>query len=108
MQPAGPPQPTPETHHAGLIIAGIGLALGALSCIGTGLAGATSESLGVSVRYVGVPLFVGGLGAMAVAPFVRNRGAGAAIGAPLGCGCGGFSIALLLLVVFYVAIWPSL
>jgi hypothetical protein len=108
MQPDGTSQPTPETHHAGLIIAGVWLALGVFSCLGTGLAGATSESLGVRVSYVGVPLFVGGLGAMAVAPFVRSRGAATAIGAPLGCGCGGSLIALLLLVVFYLAIWPSL
>lgn len=100
--------PPPEANDVGLIIAGIWLALGLFSCIGTGLAGAMSESLGVNVSYLGVPLFVGGLGAMVVAPFVRTKGPEVAIGAPIGCGCGGAIFALASLVLFYVAIWPSL
>ena len=45
---------------------------------------------------------------MMVAPAVRARGQGVAIGAPVGVGCGTFVFVLAMLVVFYVAIWPSL
>jgi len=99
---------TPEVTNIGLIIAGIWLALGFLGCIGTGVAGAMSETLGMNVSYLGVPLFFSGVVAMSVAPFLRTKGQGAAIGAPLGCGCGTFVFAVVLVGVFYVAIWPSL
>lgn len=97
-----------ESTNVGLIIAGLWLGLGLLACIGTGVAGAMSETLGMNVSYLGVPLFFSGVVAMCVAPFVRAKGQGVAIGAPLGCGCGMFLFAGVLLGVFYVAIWPSL
>jgi hypothetical protein len=98
----------PEANNVGVIVAGLWLALGLFSCIATGLMGAMSEQMGVNASYLGVPLFFGGLGAMAVAPFVRTKGAAVAIGAPIGCGCGGFSFAAVGLAVFYAAIWPEL
>lgn len=116
--PAAPPPGAPggapgggggeEANNVGLILAGIWLAFGFLGCIGTGVAGAMSESMGVNVSYLGIPMFFGGLGAMIVAPFVRTKGAGAAIGAPIGCGCGGFIMAVVMVGIFYAAIWPSL
>lgn len=99
--------PQPPTS-VGLIVAGIWLALGLFSCIGTGLLGAMSEQAGVNASYLGVPLFFSGAVAMMVAPAVRARGQGVAIGAPVGVGCGTFVFVLAMLVVFYVAIWPSL
>lgn len=102
---------TPEQGaptSVGLIVAGLWLALGLFGCIGTGLLGAMSESAGVNASYLGVPLFFGGLFAMIVAPLVRSKGQAVAIGAPVGVGCAGFLVAFAALVVFYVAIWPSL
>ena len=108
-QPSGSQTPgAPEASNIGLIIAGLWLGLGLLGCIGTGVAGAMSETLGMNVSYLGVPLFFSGVVAMIVAPFVRTKGQGPAIGAPVGCGCGTFLFAGVLLGVFYVAIWPSL
>ncbi|MFO0711030.1 MAG: hypothetical protein U0353_14380 [Sandaracinus sp.] len=112
--PPAPGAPPPagggegEPNNVGLILAGIWLTLGVLGCLGTGVAGAMSESMGVNVSYLGIPMFFGGLGAISVAPFVRTKGTGAAIGAPIGCGCGGFIMATVLVGVFYAAIWPSL
>jgi hypothetical protein len=111
--PPAPGAPPPaggegEPNNVGLILAGIWLALGVLGCLGTGVAGAMSESMGVNVSYLGVPMFFGGVSAMIVAPFLRTKGAGAAIGAPVGCGCLGFISAAVMVGVFYAAIWPSL
>jgi hypothetical protein len=101
-------EPTPEATNIGLIIAGVWLALGFLGCVGTGVAGAMSETLGMNVSYLGVPLFFSGVVAMGVAPFLRTKGQGVAIGTPVGCGCGTFLFAGVMVGVFYVAIWPSL
>jgi hypothetical protein len=106
--PQGPPGGGEPPNNVGVIIAGVWLALGVFGCLGTGLAGAMSESMGVDVSYIGVPLFISGASAMIVAPFLRTKGTGAAIGAPVGCGCLGFIFAAAALMVFYTAIWPSL
>lgn len=111
--PPAPGAPPPsggegEPNNIGLIIAGLWLAVGLLGCVGTGVAGAMSESMGVNISYLGIPMFFGGLGAISVAPFLRTKGAGAAIGAPIGCGCLGYIMATVLVGVFYTAIWPSL
>lgn len=103
-----PGAPEGETTNVGLIIAGLWLGLGLLSCVATGVAGAMSETMGMNVSYFGVPMFFAGLGAMIVAPFVRTKGTPVAVGAPIGCGCGGFLLAGVALGVFYAAIWPSL
>jgi hypothetical protein len=107
--PGGPSGPGDEQpNNIGLIIAGVWLAIGTMGCLGTGLAGAMSEQLGVNLSYIGIPLFVGGLAAMIVAPFLRTKGQGAAIGAPVGCGCVGVLFGFVALVVFFQAIWPLL
>ncbi len=102
------PPSEPEGTKVGLIIAGIWLAFGFLGCVGTGIAGAMSESLGVSVSYLGIPLFFGGLSAILAAPFLQKKGSGVAIGVPIGCGCLGMMAAGISLGVFFTAIWPSL
>ncbi len=105
---APPPSGGEEPNNIGLIIAGIWLAFGLLGCVGTGIAGAMSESMGVNISYLGIPMFFGGTSAMIIAPFLRTKGAGAAIGAPIGCGCLGYIAATVMVGVFYAAIWPSL
>ncbi len=111
----GPPMGGPpmggapeEPNNVGLIIAGVWLAFGFLGCLATGVTGAMSEQVGVNVSYIGIPLFVSGVSAMIVAPFLRTKGAGAAIGAPVGCGCFGFVFGVVALGVFFAAIWPEL
>lgn len=96
-------------NNIGLIIAGLWLAFGLLGCVATG-AGAVflGEGDAVMVSYLGLPLFAGGASAMIIAPFLRTKGAPAAIGAPIGCGCAGFLMAMVSIIVFYTAIWPSL
>lgn len=115
FNPYPPQQPPPHAaaqepapNNVGLIVAGIWLAIGTLGCLGTGVLGAMSETAGMNASYLGVPLFFGGLGAMVMAPFLRKQQPAAAIGGPIGCGCGGMLFAMVALVVFYQAIWPSL
>lgn len=106
MGGAGGDQPP---NNIGLIIAGLWLAVGVLGCLATA-AGVVmlGESDAVTVSYLGLPLFAGGASAMIIAPFLRTKGAPAAIGAPIGCGCAGFLAAMVSIIVFYTAIWPSL
>lgn len=106
--PGGPPGGGEPPNNVGVIIAGVWLAIGFLGCLATGAAGAMSEQLGVNISYIGIPLFVGGVSAMIAAPFLRTKGAGAAIGAPVGCGCFGMLFGMVALVVFFQAIWPEL
>lgn len=110
--PAGGPPPSggeEPPNNIGLILAGLWLAAGLLGCLGTGGAAvALSESDAVMISYLGLPLFAGGFSAMIVAPFLRTKGAPAAIGAPLGCGCVAFLMSMVSIIVFYTAIWPSL
>ncbi len=106
--PQGPPGGGEPPNNIGVIIAGVWLAIGALGCLATGAAGAMSEQMGVNISYIGLPLFVGGASAMIVAPFLRTKGVGAAIGAPVGCGCLGFIFGAAALGIFFTAIWPSL
>ena len=104
-----PPSGGEPPNNIGLILAGLWLAAGMLGCLGTGVGAAMlSESDAVVISYLGLPLFAGGASAMIIAPFLRTKGAPAAIGAPLGCGCVGFLFAMVSIVVFYQAIWPSL
>ncbi|GAB4209584.1 MAG: hypothetical protein OHK0013_29210 [Sandaracinaceae bacterium] len=115
---APPPAPTPGApggggeeppNNIGLFIAIGWLLLGLLGCAATGVAAATMrESDAVMVSYLGVPLFISGMSAIVIAPFLRTKGAGAAIGAPIGCGCLGFFVTAVMVFVFYQAIWPSL
>jgi hypothetical protein len=108
MGPPGGPQGGEPPTNIGLIIAGVWLAIGFLGCLATGVAGAMSEQLGVNLSYIGMPLFFGGVSAMIVAPFLRTKGQGPAIGAPIGCGCLGFMAGAVGLVVFFQVIWPEL
>jgi len=96
-------------NNIGLIIAGLWLALGLLGCLGTGAGVAMlSEGDAMTVSYLGLPLFAGGVSAMIIAPFLRTKGAPAAIGAPIGCGCAGFLMAMVSILIFYATIWDSL
>jgi hypothetical protein len=114
--PAPPPGGAPggggggeEPNNIGLFIAIAWLLLGLLGCLATGAAAATmGEGDAVMVSYLGVPLFISGVSAILIAPFLRTKGAGAAIGAPIGCGCAGFLVTAVMVAVFYQAIWPSL
>lgn len=106
--PAGGPPGGEPPNNIGLIIAGVWLFLGVMGCLATGAAGVMSETLGMNISYIGVPLFVSGLASMGVAPFLRSKGANTAIGAPIGCGCASFLFTAVVVLVFYVAIWPSL
>lgn len=108
VPPASATPEAPATTNVGLILALVWLFFGFVGCIATALAGVTSESLGVTVSYVGMPLLLGGIGAVIVAPFVRGKGQAAAIGAPIGCGCLGALVGFVATVVFFVAIFPSL
>ena len=110
--PGQPPQPATAgeaPNNIGLILAGLWLAVGMLGCLATGAGAAMlGEGDAVMVSYLGLPLFAGGVSAMIVAPFLRTKGAPAAIGAPIGCGCAGFLFSVVAIVVLYQAIWPSL
>ena len=95
-QPASGGEEPP--NNIGLTIAGLWLAVGMLGCVVTGVAGAVDQQLGMNVSYIGLPLFASGVSAMIVAPFLRTKGAPAAIGAPIGCGCAGFIFAAVAAV----------
>jgi hypothetical protein len=107
--PGGAPSGEEPPNNIGLFIAIGWLLLGLLGCGATGLAAATmSQGDAVMVSYLGVPLFISGVSAILIAPLLRTKGAGAAIGAPIGCGCVGFLVTAVMVFVFYQAIWPSL
>ncbi len=102
-------EPTPPNYTVSLVL-GLGLlGISLIGCIGTGIAAAIMrERDAVLVSYCGVPLAVGGLVGAIVAFFVRAKERPVALGAPVGCGCGSAILTLALVLVFYVAIWPSL
>src|SRR5262245_38377766 len=99
----------PAANNIGLVLAILWFFAGVLGCAGAGaVAALMSESLGVLASYFGYPLFVGGLAALLIAPFVRRSGAGVAVGAPVGCGCLGMIATFFLVVVFFAVIFPAL
>ena len=85
------------------------LAISILLGIGTGVAAYMSEDLGVTMSYVAIGPFAFGVAGTIVALVTRkNANQKIAVGAPIGCGCLAWIVAVLLLVVFMVAIFPSL
>ena len=91
---------------------GIGVSmflLGTLGCVATGLAAmGASESDAVVVSYIGVPLALAGVVAPIAALLVRSRDLPISIGVPVGCGCSTAVASVVLMVVFYTLLWPSL
>jgi hypothetical protein len=121
QQPAqvpGPPQvPTPPGLSApnkpprwwGGYVSLAVLALSLLLGIGTGVAAFMSERLGVTMSYLAIGPFAFGVAGTIVALVTRkNPNQKVAVGAPLGCGCLAWIVAFVFLVVFMVAIFPSL
>lgn len=108
-QPAQPPGSPPKPTHVGVILGGLWAAVGLLGALATGVVAATqSEQTGVDASMIGVPLFFSGLVAVVTAFIVRRKSKGVAMGAPVGCGCGSLVAGVLMMVLFYAAIWPSL
>lgn len=105
----GPGQPAPEGTWIGVIVSVL-LLLGSVgACLVTGLAVAEArESDAVVVSMVTVPTLIAGLFPWIVALITRKKGAGLAVGAPIGCGCLTWVVSLIGLVVFYQVIWPEL
>jgi hypothetical protein len=115
--PPGPPNQTPiqpggasqPASWAGVIVGGGMFALGLLGCLATGVAAATlGEGDAVMVSYLGVPLALAGVVAPIAAAVVRQKELPIAVGVPVGCGCLTAVAAVVGVVVFYTAIWPSL
>lgn len=115
MQPPHAPHPPaaptassgPRKIVLGLSLAA--LALGFLLVIGTAVAGMSSESLGVTMSYVTAGPLGFGLAATLMALLTRkSQSNGAAVGAPLGCGCFSALVFVTLTVVFFVSIFPAL
>ena len=85
------------------------LAISLLLGVGTGVGAYMSESLGVTMSYVAVgPFAFGVVGTIVALATKKNANQKIAVGAPIGCGCLAWVVAVLLLVVFMVAIFPSL
>lgn len=106
---AQPPTPGPQPTKLGLIVGALWLMLGLAGALITAIMAITqSEQTAVDVSMVGLPLFFSGVVAMLVAPFVRKKSKGAAIGAPIGCGCGTLLFGIAGMVLFFAAIWPAL
>ena len=78
----------------------IALLVGVTLAVATAVAGAQSERFGVSMSYLAVMPFGFALGAMVAA----RRGTAVQVGS----GVAGAVAFLVLLAVFYTAIWPSL
>ena len=103
----GPPAPEPSWIGVGISV--VMFLLGTLGCIATGLAAASaSEGDAVVVSYIGIPLALAGLVAPIAALMVRRRDLPISIGVPVGCGCGTAVASIVLLVVFFTLVWPSL
>jgi len=110
QQPPVPPAPPagPTRWWGGYVSLAM-LALSLLLGIGTGVAAYMSEELGVYMSYVAIGPFAFGVAGTIVALVTKkNANPKVAVGAPIGCGCLAWVVAVLLLVVFMVAIFPSL
>ena len=107
--PQAPPVPTkPARWWGGYVSLGM-LALSFMLGIGTGIAAAMSESLGVSMSYLAVgPFAFGVIGTIVALVTKKNPNQKVAVGAPIGCGCLSWIVAVAMLFVFMVAIFPSL
>ncbi len=91
----------------GLSVALLGLSV--LSCLATGIVAANeSERFAVEVSYVTVPMIAGGLVPWIVALLTRKKSRALAVGAPLGCGCLSWAVALVGTIAFYALVWDSL
>lgn len=110
-QPAAASAPVPAKSTAwwgGYVSIGI-LAFSFLLVIGTIIAAISSEELGMTMTMVTAgPFFFGLVGTIVALVTKKNPKAGVAIGAPLGCGCLAAIVGALLVVVFFVSIFPSL
>ena len=85
------------------------LVISLLLGVGTGIAAFMSEELGVTMSYVAIGPFAFGVAGTIVAIVTKkNANQKVAVGAPIGCGCLAWIVATMLLVVFMVAIFPSL
>ena len=83
--------------------------LGTVGCLATGLAAASaSEDDAIVVAYLGIPLALAGLVAPIAALLVREKDLPVSIGVPVGCGCGTVVASVVLLVVFFTLVWPTL
>ncbi len=109
--PAHPPPAQPPTGGRKVVL-GISLAVLAFSLLlvlGTIIAGISSESLGVTMSYVTAGPLGFGLAATLMALMTKkSQSNGAAIGAPIGCGCFSAIFFAVMTFVFFVSIFPSL
>lgn len=106
---AQPVDAKPVPTNVGIWIGLLFFAVGTMACLVTGAAAAMlGESQSVMVSYLGVPLALAGLVAPLAGAIARGQSQPVAIGAPIGCGCVTMIVAMMGLVVFYTAIWPSL
>jgi hypothetical protein len=97
-----PPKGDPPKWLA--IVARVVLVIGILLVVATAIGGASSEQTGVDLATItGGPLGFG-----IVATIMTRRGSGSSVGKPLGCGCATGLALSLLIVVFFVAIFPKL
>jgi hypothetical protein len=113
---APPAQPPAEKKKPGCLIAGIWLALAAvvtlIALVYVGFAAYNSESGGVmATQIMSLPFgFVwGGVLAAIIIQFgFKKAGTGIRVGGPIGCGCLGGLVFLLLVFIFFTGIFPSL
>ncbi len=85
------------------------LAVGLFGCLATALAaGIAGEEQATMVATLGIPLALAGLVAPIAAALTRRQAPAVAVGAPIGCGCATITAGILLAIVFFTAIWPSL
>jgi hypothetical protein len=105
---AGRPPPSDARNIVRWGALGI-LLLGFLLVVGTGIAGMSSESAGVTMAYVTAAPLGFGLAGFVVALLTRkSQSSGVAVGAPLGCGCFSAFMFVALAVVFFNVIFPML
>ena len=82
-----------------------------LSCplaVLAGLAASQSEDRGVQLAYVAVGPVVFGIVGTIVGLFTRGKSTAVATGAPIGCGCVAALFGVVLTMLFFVSIFPSL
>jgi hypothetical protein len=105
--PAGAPAPTGTWIGVALSVALLGNSL--LACLATGIVAANeSETFAVQVSYVTVPMIAAGLVPWIVALLTRKKSTAVAVGAPLGCGCLSWAVALVATIAFFALVWDSL
>ena len=99
-----PLQPQGDMPSWARIVARVGLGLGVLLVLAAAVGGFMSESLGVMfLQLTGGPLGFG-----IVATLLTKKNARGGPGKPLGLGClAGFMLSAMVMI-FFVAIWPSL